>query len=150
RGFPAPGVGRAGCSPSLGHAALLQARPGGACMASTSRQLISQSPAPAPVDLPAVIPGARPRLDAVDAVRGLIMAFMALDHTRDFFSGSGMNPRDVHDAGLFLTRFVTHFCAPGFVFLAGVSAFLHLGRGRSSAELGRFLLTRGLWLMLLE
>ncbi|HET9447470.1 MAG TPA: heparan-alpha-glucosaminide N-acetyltransferase domain-containing protein [Steroidobacteraceae bacterium] len=92
----------------------------------------------------------RPRLDGIDFLRGLVMAIMVLDHARDFFGGSSMNPRDVHDAGLFVTRWVTHFCAPIFVFLAGVSAFLYGNRGRTKAEVARFLLTRGLWLMIIE
>jgi uncharacterized membrane protein len=92
----------------------------------------------------------RPRLDGIDFLRGLVMAIMVLDHARDFFGGSSMNPRDVHDAGLFVTRWVTHFCAPIFVFLAGVSAFLYGNRGRSNAEVARFLLRRGLWLVLIE
>jgi Predicted membrane protein len=92
----------------------------------------------------------RPRLDGIDFLRGLVMAIMVLDHARDFFGGSSMNPRDVHDAGLFVTRWVTHFCAPIFVFLAGVSAFLYGNRGRTKAEVSRFLLTRGLWLMIIE
>jgi uncharacterized membrane protein len=93
---------------------------------------------------------ARPRLDGIDFLRGLVMAIMVLDHARDFFGGSSMNPRDVHDAGLFVTRWVTHFCAPIFIFLAGVSAFLYGNRGRTKAEVARFLLTRGLWLMVIE
>jgi uncharacterized membrane protein len=92
----------------------------------------------------------RPRLDGIDFLRGLVMAVMVLDHARDFFGGSSMNPRDVHDAGLFVTRWVTHFCAPIFVFLAGVSAFLYGNRGRTKPEVARFLLTRGLWLMIIE
>jgi uncharacterized membrane protein len=93
---------------------------------------------------------ARPRLDSVDLLRGLVMVVMALDHTRDFFGSGGLNPRDVHDTGLFLTRWVTHFCAPVFILLAGASAWLYGARGRSVGEVSRFLFTRGFWLMLIE
>jgi uncharacterized membrane protein len=77
------------------------------------------------------------------------MALMALDHTRDFFGISDFNPRDVTEPALFLTRWITHFCAPTFIFLAGISAFLY-GRGKSTEELSRFLLIRGLWLILID
>ena len=94
--------------------------------------------------------GSRPRLDSIDLLRGLIMLLMALDHTRDFFGAGGMNPRDIADPALFLTRWVTHFCAPVFIFLAGLSAWLYGSRGRSRSELSWFLLSRGFWLMLIE
>ncbi len=94
--------------------------------------------------------GARPRLNSVDLLRGLVLMVMALDHTRDFFGGSGMNPRDVAEPALFMTRWITHFCAPIFVLLAGLSAYLYGARGRTTAELSRFLLTRGFWLIAIE
>ncbi|MGH6735899.1 MAG: DUF1624 domain-containing protein [Methyloceanibacter sp.] len=92
---------------------------------------------------------ARTRLRSVDILRGLVMALMALDHTRDFFSDTGFNPRDVTEPALFLTRWISHFCAPTFVLLAGVSAYLY-GRSRSAGETSRFLVTRGLFLILID
>jgi uncharacterized membrane protein len=89
-------------------------------------------------------------LDSIDLLRGLILVVMTLDHTRDFFGASAMNPRDVHEPALFLTRWVTYFCAPIFIFLAGISAFLYGQRGRIRSEVSLFLLTRGAWLVLLE
>src|ERR1700745_2131815 len=80
------------------------------------------------------IPGARIRLNSIDLLRGTVMILMALDHTREFFGPSGLNVRDVTALALFLTRWITHFCAPTFILLAGVSAYLYGTRGRTNAE----------------
>lgn len=95
--------------------------------------------------------GARSRVESVDLVRGVIMILMALDHTRDFFGIPGQNPTDMATTtpALFFTRWITHFCAPLFFLLAGTGAYLSLRR-KTRAELSRFLLTRGLWLVFLE
>lgn len=83
------------------------------------------------------------RLESIDVVRGAVMVLMAIDHVRVFSGLPGGGPTP----GIFFTRWITHFCAPAFVFLAGTSAFLY---GRTHRDLGRFLATRGLWLVLLE
>lgn len=92
------------------------------------------------------------RLDSVDILRGLVIVLMALDHTRDFFGyNPGFQPEDLDATtpGWFFTRWVTHFCAPVFVFLAGTGAYMH-ARRHASVGLSRYLLTRGLWLIVLE
>ncbi len=92
------------------------------------------------------------RIDSIDLLRGLVIVLMGLDHVRDFFSPYPFQPENLDEASaaLFLTRWVTHFCAPVFLLLAGVGAWLWQAKGRSREELVRFLVTRGLWLILLE
>jgi uncharacterized membrane protein len=93
----------------------------------------------------------RPRLDHVDLLRGLVMVIMVLDHVRDYLTEIRFDPTDLAQTNpvLFGTRWITHFCAPVFIFLAGSSAWM-AGTRRTRAGLTRFLLTRGLWLILLE
>jgi uncharacterized membrane protein len=93
----------------------------------------------------------RVRIEAVDVVRGVIMIIMALDHVRDYFSNPGFEPTDLSHTteALFFTRWITHFCAPVFFMLTGTGAYLSL-RKQLPAQLSRFLLTRGLWLIFLE
>jgi uncharacterized membrane protein len=91
------------------------------------------------------------RIQSVDALRGAIIILMALDHVRDFTSAAAMafSPTDLRrtTAALFFTRWITHFCAPVFAFSAGIGAFFWYQHGRTLAQLSRFLLTRGLWLL---
>jgi uncharacterized membrane protein len=96
-------------------------------------------------------PKANKRIDSIDILRGLIMLVMALDHVRDMFHQGGPDPTDLATTTplLFFTRWVTHFCAPNFVFLSGISAFL-AGRRRTKKELSIFLIQRGIWLVLVE
>ena len=91
------------------------------------------------------------RLTSVDTLRGSVMILMALDHVRDYFGVPGLNPVNLAQTTvpLFLTRWITHLCAPTFFLLTGTGAFL-ARRGRSTAELSRFLLLRGVWLIVLE
>jgi uncharacterized membrane protein len=92
------------------------------------------------------------RLPSIDMLRGLVIVIMALDHVRDFFNvGGEIDPMANPGIGaaLFFTRWITHFCAPVFVFLAGTSAGLMTARKTSSA-LAAFLFTRGLWLIVVE
>jgi len=84
-----------------------------------------------------------PRVASIDLIRGAVMILMAIDHVRVFAGVPAGGPT----AGIFFTRWITHFCAPAFIFLAGTSAFFY---GRKHADLSRFLLVRGAWLVFLE
>ena len=96
----------------------------------------------------------RARVTSVDALRGLVMIIMALDHTREYFHTGAMTfqPEDLTrtTAVLFFTRWITHICAPVFMFTAGIGAFFWLNRGRTVSQLSQFLRKRGLWLVFLE
>ena len=93
------------------------------------------------------------RIDSIDLLRGLVMIIMALDHTRDFFHSQAMMDDPLNLATttpfLYFTRWITHFCAPVFVFLAGTSAYLQSLR-KPKKELSLFLIKRGLWLVAVE
>lgn len=93
------------------------------------------------------------RIQSIDLLRGIVIIIMALDHVRDYFHADAFlyNPLNLEktNAAVFLTRWITHMCAPVFIFLAGTSAFL-VGARKSKKELSSFLLTRGLWLIVLE
>lgn len=95
-----------------------------------------------------------PRLPEIDRLRGLVMALMALDHCRDFFDADTLrfSPTDLSGTYplLFLTRFITHFCAPTFALLAGTGAYLYGARRNDPRGLSIFLATRGVWLILLD
>jgi len=104
---------------------------------------------------------ARSRIQSIDVLRGIVMVIMALDHVRDFFykpdvlpgnaAGVALDPTNLATTTpiLFFTRWITHFCAPIFVFLAGTSIFL-MGRKKTKGELSAFLLKRGIFLVLVE
>src|ERR1044071_8694348 len=86
------------------------------------------------------------RVASIDLIRGAVMVLMAIDHVRVY---SGL-PAGGPTAGIFFTRWITHFCAPGFAFFAGTSAFLYLTKTNSVSDLRKFLITRGLLLVVFE
>ncbi|HVX89102.1 MAG TPA: heparan-alpha-glucosaminide N-acetyltransferase domain-containing protein, partial [Gemmatimonadales bacterium] len=92
-----------------------------------------------------------PRVESVDLLRGIIIVLMAIDHSRDFFGTIGADPTDLATttSALFFTRWITHFCAPVFFLTTGIGAAFS-GKRRTTSELSRHLLARGLWLVLLE
>ncbi|MGN6402091.1 MAG: DUF1624 domain-containing protein [Flavisolibacter sp.] len=94
------------------------------------------------------------RIQSIDVVRGIVMIIMALDHTRDILHVSSVtdSPTNLQTTTvvLFLTRWVTHFCAPTFVFLSGASAYLSFKRKNDVHTTRKFLLSRGIWLIILE
>src|SRR5579871_1605822 len=101
------------------------------------------------------IPGAHPvqkhRIESIDLLRGAVMIIMAIDHCRDHFLRGHPDPTNLVTTTplLFFTRWITHFCAPVFVFLSGISAWL-AGTRRSRSQLSNLLITRGLWLIVIE
>jgi len=108
-----------------------------------------------PASASPVAPGlSERRIDSVDLLRGIVMVVMMLDHTRDFVHSGAVlfDPLDLSKTtpALFFTRWITHYCAPVFVFLAGTGAYFQLARGKSKRDLSKFLVTRGLWLIFLE
>ena len=110
---------------------------------------ISKNEAPAIDHSPASV--SKFRIESIDLLRGLIMIVMALDHTRDLLGVPGVNPTDPAQTNiaLFLTRWITHFCAPVFFLLTGTGAYLLLCK-TSKRQLSGYLVRRGLWLILLE
>jgi uncharacterized membrane protein len=102
---------------------------------------------------PAQLKSSTERIQSIDILRGAVMVIMALDHVRDFIhiGAFTQNPTDLNTTTpvLFLTRWITHFCAPIFIFLSGISAFIS-GQKKSRKELSTFLIKRGAWLLIVE
>ncbi|TMQ26842.1 MAG: DUF1624 domain-containing protein, partial [Deltaproteobacteria bacterium] len=123
---------------------------GGAASGAYTRRQMTADPSLPPAGS---IAASSPRRRAVDAVRGLVMVIMALDHLRDFLGNAHFDATDLSQttAPLFLTRWITHFCAPTFFLLAGTSAYLSIQSGRRTVrDAAQFLVVRGLVLVVLE
>src|SRR3569833_2123403 len=112
--------------------------------------MISTAPATATA---AASPTTKSRINSIDLLRGTVMIIMALDHVRDYFHAYSYeyDPTDLQhtSVAIFFTRWITHFCAPIFMLLAGVSACLY-GYKNGKRALSFFLFTRGLWLVIAE
>ncbi len=117
-------------------------------MAATTLDLPNADASPARA---AATPRALERLASIDVLRGVVIVLMALDHVRDYFTSARFDPLDLAQTtpALFATRWVTHFCAPIFVLLAGTSAYL-IAQRMPRAQVSGFLAKRGIWLVALE
>ena len=119
---------------------------GEACVATVSESVSASQNNPVVQMIP------QTRIESVDLLRGLVMVIMALDHTRESFTYIRQPPEilQLSYLALFFTRWITHFCALAFFFLAGTGAFLSASRGKKWEEVAAFLAKRGAWLILLE
>src|SRR3954463_2178976 len=115
--------------------------------------MLAKEPGKATIVYPSFTIVKRNRIESIDLLRGIVMIIMVIDHVRDYFHRDAFiyDPTDLThtNAFLFFTRWITNYCAPVFVFLAGISAYLY-GAKKSKRELSFYLLTRGSWLVFVE
>lgn len=92
------------------------------------------------------------RIESIDALRGLVMVLMVLDHTRDYFLNFPFYPTNLEHTtpGLFFNRWITNLCAPVFVMLVGTGMFIAMSRGKTKNDTAWFLFTRGIWMIIVE